>query len=87
MNAMIRTAPRAAKAALSTNANVDSVDSVDSFFSVGRRRPMREHGLPALLDLEVWEVPSRLSEDGLYAEAGADRRTGGHPVQDRDDER
>ena len=84
MTAMIRTAPRAAKAALSTN---DDVDSVDSFFSVGRRRPMREHGLPALLDLEVWEVPSWLSEDGLYAEAGADRRTGGHPAQDRDDER
>lgn len=83
MNAMIRTAPRAAKAALSTNADVDSVDS---FFSVRRRRPIRNHDLPALLDKEAWEVPFRLSEDGLYAEAGADRRMGGHPA-DRDDER
>jgi len=84
---MIRTAPRAAKAALSTNADVDSVDSFDSFFSVRRRRSIRNHDRPALLDREAWEVPFRLSEDGLYAEAGADRRMGGHRAEDRDDER
>ena len=87
MNAMIRTAHRAANAALSTNADVDSVDSVDPFFSVRRRRPIRNHDLPALLDHEAWEVPFRLSEDGLYAEAGAHRRMGGHPAEGRDDER
>ena len=48
---------------------------------------MRNYDLPALLDQEAWEVPFRLSEDGLYAEAGADRRMGGHPTEDRDDER
>lgn len=48
---------------------------------------MRNYDLPALLDQEAWEVPFRLSEDGLYAEAGADRRMGGHLTEGRDDER
>ena len=84
---MIRTAPRAANAALSTNADVDSVDSVASFFSVRRRTPMRNYDLPALLDQEAWEVPFRLSEEGLYAEAGADFRFHGHAVDEREDDR
>lgn len=40
-----------------------------------------------LLDLETWDSPDRLSEDDLYAQAGADRPCGGRPVDEREDER
>ena len=42
---------------------------------------------PAPLDLDVWEVPFRLTDDDLYLETGADRRAGRHPVDDREDDR
>jgi len=41
----------------------------------------------ALLDAEAWEVPRWLSDEELYAEAGADRRAGSHPLDDREDDR
>ena len=40
-----------------------------------------------LLDLDVWDAPWRLSEDDLYAQAGADRLRSGRPVDEREDER
>lgn len=42
---------------------------------------------PVLLDADTWEVPSRLTAEDLYLQAGTDRRTGGRPVDDREDER
>ncbi|MFN3932899.1 MAG: hypothetical protein ACK4JY_14270 [Brevundimonas sp.] len=41
----------------------------------------------ALLDLEAWDSPWRLSEDDLHAQAGADRPHGGRPVDEREDDR
>lgn len=40
-----------------------------------------------LLDLDAWDSPSRLSEEDLYVQAGADRRADGRPVDEREDER
>lgn len=40
-----------------------------------------------LLDLDVWEVPIRLSDHDLFAHADADLRRDGHPVDEREDER
>lgn len=39
-----------------------------------------------LLDPDAWDSPVRLSEEDLYAQAGADRRSSGRPVDDREDE-
>jgi hypothetical protein len=39
-----------------------------------------------LLDLEVWEVPIRLSEQDLFAHADADLRREGHPADEGEDE-
>ena len=42
---------------------------------------------PVLLDPDTWEIPFRLSVDDLYLHAGADRRDGRHPFEDREDDR
>lgn len=42
---------------------------------------------PVLMDADTWEVPFRLSAEDLYLEAGADRREGRHPLEDREDDR
>lgn len=42
---------------------------------------------PLLLDIEAWEAPFRLSDEDLYAEAGADLRFLGHAVDEREDDR
>lgn len=49
--------------------------------------PQRNEPSPALLDMEVWEAPFQLSDDDLYLQIGADRRDGGRPVDDREDDR
>ncbi|WP_332653280.1 hypothetical protein [Brevundimonas sp.] len=48
---------------------------------------LRDEAAPALLELETWDVPFRLSADDLYLEAGADRRAGGRPPDDQEDDR
>ncbi|MBX9460306.1 MAG: hypothetical protein KL785_03570 [Brevundimonas sp.] len=47
----------------------------------------RTEPTPVLLDAETWEVPFRLSVDDLYLQAGADRRAGPPPADDREDDR
>lgn len=47
----------------------------------------RDDATPMLLDLETWDVPFRLSDEDLYLEAGTDHRAGGHPADDREDDR
>lgn len=42
---------------------------------------------PVLLDPDTWEVPFRLSVDDLYLQAGADRRAGSLPADEREDDR
>lgn len=49
--------------------------------------PHRKEPSPALLDIEVWEAPYQLSNDDLYLQIGADRRDGGRPADDREDDR
>lgn len=49
--------------------------------------PLRNKGAPALLDAEAWEAPFQLSDDDLYLQVGADRRAGGPPADDREDDR
>ncbi|MDY6924340.1 MAG: hypothetical protein SWI22_10330 [Pseudomonadota bacterium] len=39
-----------------------------------------------LLDLDVWEAPFSLTDDDLYAQAGADRRGGVRPDEQREDD-
>lgn len=48
---------------------------------------LRDETATMLPDLETWDVPFRLSDEDLYLQAGADRRTGGHPADDPEDDR
>ncbi|MBU1386020.1 MAG: hypothetical protein KKG14_01140 [Alphaproteobacteria bacterium] len=41
----------------------------------------------ALLDLEAWDSPWRLSEDELYVQAGADHVRNARAVDEREDDR
>jgi len=47
----------------------------------------RSEPAPVLPDPDTWEVPFRLTVDDLYLQAGADRREGRHPLEDREDDR
>lgn len=47
----------------------------------------RNEPAPILLDPDTWDAPFRLSADDLYLQAGADRREGRLPVEDREDDR
>lgn len=42
---------------------------------------------PALLDLDAFDTPVRLSDEDLYAEAGGSRRVGGDPFDEQEEDR
>ena len=42
---------------------------------------------PALLDLDAFDAPFRLSDEDLYAEAGDSRRVGGNPFDEQEEDR
>lgn len=48
---------------------------------------IRKQPEPVVLDAEAWDAPFHLSDDDLYLQAGADRRPGGSPFDDREDDR